>query len=53
MLSIPSYREKWEKKKKWYKNNGYIEQLITSEDGPDGSIDSKIIEQIARERILD
>ena len=53
MLSVPSYREQWERKKAWYKKNGYLDRLITSEDGPDGSIDSTTIEKIARERILE
>lgn len=53
MLSVPSYREQWERKRKWYEENGYLEQLITSKDGPDGSIDSTTIERIARDRILE
>lgn len=52
MLSVPSYRASWERKKAWYERNGYIDQLITSEDGEDGSIDASEIERIARERIL-
>ena len=36
----------------WYKTNGYLDQLITSEDRPDGSISSPEIERIARGRIL-
>jgi len=53
MLSVPSYREAWERKRQWYEDNGYAERLITSEDGPDGSIDAARIERIARERILE
>jgi len=53
LISVPSYREQWERKRNWYERNGYLDQLITSEDGPDGSIDSMTIEQIARERILE
>ncbi len=52
MLSVPSYREKWDSKRKWYKDNGYIDRLITSEDGPDGSISSTEIECIARKHVL-
>ncbi len=52
MLSVPSYREQWERKREWYEKNGYRNQLIISEDGPDGSIDSTTIEQLARERII-
>jgi ATP-dependent exoDNAse (exonuclease V) alpha subunit len=40
MLSVPSYREKWDSKRQWYENNGYLGQIITSEDGSDGSIDA-------------
>ena len=53
MLTVPSYREAWERKRKWYEDNGYAERLITSEDGRDGSIDAARIERIARERILE
>ena len=53
MLSVPSYREAWERKRKWYEDNGYADRLVTSEDGPDGSIDAARIERIARERILE
>ena len=53
MLTVPSYREAWERKRKWYEDNGYADRLVTSEDGPDGSIDATQIEQIARERILE
>jgi len=53
MLSIPAYRDGWERKKRWYQENGLEEQLITSEDGLDGSIDAGEIERIARSRILE
>ncbi len=52
MLSVPSYQEQWEKKELWYKENGFHDRLITSQDGLDGSIDSTEIEQIARKKIL-
>lgn len=52
MLSIPSYRERWERKEQWYKDNGYFDRLITSQDGADGSIDSAEIERTARKRVL-
>jgi len=52
MLSVPSYRQSWERKKAWYEANGFAGQLITSEDGPDGRIDAIEIEHIARQRIL-
>jgi len=53
MLNVPSYREAWERKQKWYEENGFAERLITSQDGLDGSIDAAAIEQTARERILE
>ena len=53
MLGVPSYREAWERKRKWYEDNRYSVRLITSEDGSDGSIDAALIEKIARERILE
>lgn len=52
MLSVPSYKEKWDRKHEWYKKNGYIDQLITSEDKPDGSISSPEIEALAKRHIL-
>ena len=52
MLSVPSYREAWESKRQWYEHNGYLDRIITSEDGPDGSIDAAEIERIARKQIL-
>jgi exodeoxyribonuclease V alpha subunit len=53
MLTVPSYREAWERKQKWYEENGFADRLITSRDGPDGSIDAAEIEQTARRRILE
>ena len=52
MLSVPSYREAWERKRQWYEDNGYLDRIITSEDGADGSIDAAEIERIARKKIL-
>ncbi len=52
MLSVPSYRESWERKKTWYESNGFTAQLVTSEDGPDRRIDASEIERTARRRIL-
>ncbi len=52
MLSVPSYREQWERKRQWYEDNGYLGRVITSEDGPDGSIDAAEIELIARTKVL-
>ena len=53
MLGVPEYSQDWEKKEQWYKDNGYHEMLITSADGPEGSIDSKEIEKLVKERILE
>jgi exodeoxyribonuclease V alpha subunit len=53
MLSTPSYRESWERKQGWYERNGYLGQVVTSEDGPDGSIDAAAIESTARRHILE
>ena len=52
MLSVPSYKEAWERKRQWYKDNGFLDRVITSEDGLDGSIDAAQIERIARTKIL-
>lgn len=51
MLNVPSYAEAWERKQRWYAANGYLDRVISSVDGPDGSIDAREIERIARERI--
>ena len=52
MLSVPSYKEAWEQKRQWYEDNGYLDRIITSEDGSDGSINAAEIEQTARKKIL-
>ena len=52
MLSVPSYNEAWDRKRQWYEDNGFIDRVITSEDGADGSIDAAEIERIARKKIL-
>jgi len=52
MLSVPSYREDWERKRQWYEKNGYLDRIITSEDGADGSIDAADIERTAHKKIL-
>jgi hypothetical protein len=40
MLSVPSYKEAWYRKRQWYEDNGFLDRVITSEDGLDGSIDA-------------
>jgi exodeoxyribonuclease V alpha subunit len=52
MLSVPSYKEQWDRKRQWYEDKGYLDRLITSEDGADGSIDAAEIERTARTKIL-
>lgn len=52
MLGLPAYREAWKRKQRWYESNGHADRLITSEDGPDGSINAAEIEKTARTRIL-
>ncbi len=52
MLSVPSYKEAWERKRQYYKDNGFLGRVITSEDGLDGSINAAQIERIARTKIL-
>ncbi len=51
MLSVPSYQQAWDRKWKWYAKNGYLDRVVTSEDGADGSIDVTAIEQ-SGQRIL-
>ena len=52
MLSVPSYKEAWDRKRQWYEDNGVLDRVITSEDGADGSIDAAEIERTARAKIL-
>jgi exodeoxyribonuclease V alpha subunit len=52
MLALPSYREDWIRKKSWYGSHGLLDQVITSEEDPEGGIDSLKIQQIATDKIL-
>jgi hypothetical protein len=52
MLSNPRYAEGWEKKEAWYREHGYWDRVVTSEDGADGSIHADMIEATVRERIF-
>jgi hypothetical protein len=52
MLSVPSYKEAWDRKRQWYEDNGFLNRVITTEDGLDGSINAAEIERIARKKIL-
>ena len=49
---IPRTRKPGIASEQWYEDNGYFDQVITSEDGLDGSIDAAEIERIARKKIL-
>ncbi len=51
MLSVDSYKKSWDRKLRWYKENGYYPQLIISQDGEDGSIDSQEIDRLVEQRI--
>jgi len=52
MLSVPSYKEDWERKRDWYRRNNYLDRVLTSQDGEDGSINAQAIEKTARESVL-
>jgi hypothetical protein len=52
MLDLPSYRRDWMRKKSWYEKHSLIDEVITSQDGPDGSINSVEIENIIKSKIL-
>lgn len=52
MLNVPEYKKDWERKEDWYRKNGYHESLLISLDGPDGSINSKDIEQLIKTRVV-
>lgn len=58
MLHRPSYRRNWDKKLKWYRNNGVLPReegggpmgtLVTSQDDADGSISSFDIEEMVED----
>jgi exodeoxyribonuclease V alpha subunit len=55
MLNKASYLTDWAEKKRWYRNNHYWEQVITSKDHPGGLGGIVYVDEIrrnARERIL-
>ncbi len=52
MLSLPTYKQEWLRKKAWYESHGQLENVITSQENDEGGIDSLEIEKIARERVL-
>lgn len=49
MLSKPSYRAHWEKKKAWYEKHGFIQNLITTSE--EEGFDSQKVLQIINERL--
>ena len=50
MLAVESYKKSWERKLRWYKENGYDSRLIVSQDGEDGSINSEEITKIVKSK---
>jgi len=52
MLEDAGYREKWELKQQWYKNNGYWDQLITTQDHTGGVVYGDEIKEIIRCKIF-
>ena len=63
MMTREDYREKWEKKKKGYIEDGFVvfteatgdtdKILILTEENPNGGIDSQYFEEIIRKYILE
>lgn len=63
MMTRDDYREKWEKKKKGYLNDGFVlfseaksdtdKVLIITEENPNGGVDSQYFDQIVRKYILE
>ena len=56
MLDDKHYRDRWERKKKLYADNGFAiysdkkatGRLIVTENGPDQGLDAKAIEELAQ-----
>ena len=58
MLTMPTYRQAWEKKRKWYEEHGILPlgqgdgengTLITTEDSAEGGIDSAAVSRLIEE----
>lgn len=51
MLSVPAYKESWDRKLEWYKDNGFIESenLFITTDAPDGSFDTTEVQLVAEQ----
>jgi hypothetical protein len=55
MLEKASYKEDWEQKQQWYRDNGFWDRVVTSEDHPGGLggiVYADEIRQKAQARIL-
>lgn len=62
MMTIDDYREKWEKKKQSYLDDGFVvftgakeddeKILILTEENPTGGVDSRYFEEIIKKYIL-
>ena len=53
MLPVPSCKEGWDRKQRWYECIGFVDPVITSDDGADEGIGAAEIERITRARILE
>ena len=51
MLALEEYKKSAEAKLNWYEKQGYLDNLIQSQDGLDGSINSKKIDEIIEEKL--
>jgi hypothetical protein len=62
MMTLDSYREKWEKKKQGYLDDGFViftdakdddeKVLILTEENPNGGVDSQYFDDIIKKYIL-
>ncbi|WP_175511553.1 AAA family ATPase [Alicyclobacillus macrosporangiidus] len=51
LLANPDYRQAWEKKLDWYRQNGFElgHNLFTTEDDANGGLDSTLVRQVAEQ----
>ena len=52
MLDVQTYARKWQRKRRWYEENGYLDRLITSAVDASGGLDAGAISERARRRII-
>jgi hypothetical protein len=52
MLDVDSYACNWERKREWYRHNGFIDRLIISADVPGGGLSVPEVRARAERRIL-